>query len=87
MSEQVPQGSLSSRVAEEIRVALARQRKTQRSLADDLGVSAMWVSTRLSGVQEIGLNDVERIARALNISVAHLIPVAVLSHDVVAGAA
>lgn len=74
MSEQVPQGSLGARIAEEVRVALARQRKTQRALADDLGVSVMWVNDRVNCVKEIGVNDMEKIARALKIPVADLLP-------------
>lgn len=58
---------------------LARQRKTQRALADELGVSAPWVNYRLTGVQEIGLNDLERMAQALGVSLAELIPAAVLA--------
>ena len=79
MSERVPQGSLSYRAAEEVRVALARQNKTQRSLADALGVSAMWVNDRVNSETEIGLNDLEKIAQVLKIPVADLIPAEVLA--------
>lgn len=75
MSERVPSGSLSQRVAEEVRVALARQNKSQRTLADDLGVSPPWLNYRLTGVQEIGLNDLERIAGGLGLRVCDLMPV------------
>lgn len=81
MSERVPAGSLSYRAAEEVRVALARQNKTQRSLADDLGVSAMWVNDRVNSATEIGLNDLERIAQALKIPVADLIPAEILAGE------
>lgn len=74
MSERVPPASLSEYVAEEIRVALARQRKSQRSLADDLGVSVMWINGRVNCETEISLGDLERIAGALNLSVGDLIP-------------
>lgn len=84
MSEQVPEGSLSARIAEEVRVALARQRKTQRALADDLGVSVMWVNDRVNCVKDISLNDLEKIAKALNVALADLIPADVVA---VAGAA
>lgn len=87
MSDPVPQGSLGARIAEEVRVALVRQRKTQRALADDLNVSAMWVSDRVNCQKEIGLNDLEKIAQALNIPVADLIPADAISAPAVAGAA
>lgn len=87
MSEQVPDGSLSARVAEEVRVALARQRKTQRALADDLGVSIMWVNDRVNCVKEIGLNEIERIAGALDLRVAELVPSDALIGGSVDGAA
>jgi transcriptional regulator with XRE-family HTH domain len=81
MSERVPPGSLSDRVAEEIRVALARQKKSQRALADDLGVSVPWLNYRLTCTQEITLNDMERVAKALKIPVAELIPADVLAAE------
>lgn len=81
------EGSLSYKVAEELRAMLARQRKTQRSLAEDLGVSLPWVNYRLTGHQEIGLNDLERMARALKVPIADLIPPHVLADGPVAGAA
>lgn len=65
--------SLSERVAEEIRAVLARRRKSGRSLADDLGVSQTWMSTRLNGTTPIDLNDLERIAIALDVDVADLV--------------
>lgn len=87
MSERVPPGSLSYRVAEEVRVALARQKKSQRALADDLGVSVPWLNYRLTCTQEIGLNDLERMAKALNVPVSELIPADALADEPVAGVA
>lgn len=87
MSEQVPQGSLSARIAEEVRVALARQRKTQRALADDLGVSVMWVNDRVNCVKDIGLNDLEKIAKALNVPLAELVPADIFTSGAVVSAA
>lgn len=87
MSDPVPQGSLGARIAEEVRVALARQRKTQRALADDLGVSVMWVNDRVNCQKEIGVNDLEKIAQALNIPVADLIPLGAIAPASVAGVA
>jgi transcriptional regulator with XRE-family HTH domain len=66
--------TLSEQVAEEIRAMLGRKRVTGRELARRLGVSQPWVSQRLTGHQEIGLNDLERIADALDVEVAELLP-------------
>lgn len=66
--------TLSDLVAEEIRAVLGRRRMSGAALARTLGVSAMWVSYRLSGKQPIDLNDLERIATALDVPVGALIP-------------
>src|SRR5690554_4433352 len=66
--------SLSERVAEEIRAMLARRRVSGRELARRLGVSSPWVSNRLTGHLEIGLDELQRIADALEVEVADLLP-------------
>lgn len=66
---------------------LARKNKSQRSLADDLGVSVPWLNYRLTCTQEITLNDAERIATALGVPVAELLPAGLLAEEPVAGAA
>jgi len=66
--------SLSERVAEEIRVVLARRRIRQSQLARELGVSEQWISVRLLGKQPIDLNDLAQIAEALGVQVTDLIP-------------
>ncbi len=66
--------TLSERVAEEIRAALARRRMSGRQLATNLGVSQTWMSSRLSGATPIDLNDLERIAAAMSVEVADLLP-------------
>jgi transcriptional regulator with XRE-family HTH domain len=65
---------LTESVAEEIRVALARRRMRQSHLARQLGTSDQWLSIRLRGIQPIDLNDLQRIAAALGVSVVDLIP-------------
>lgn len=65
---------LSQRVAEEIRSWMGRRRMSGAELARRLKVSSAWVSYRLTGTQEIGLNDLEHIATALNVEVADLMP-------------
>lgn len=66
--------SLSELVAEEIRAVLGRRRMSGRQLANALGVSQTWMSTRLSGATPIDLNDLDRIARVLGLDVAALLP-------------
>lgn len=65
---------LSSRVAEEIRVWMTRRRMSGAALARALNVSTAWVSYRLTGSQEIGLNDLQRIASALEVDPMDLFP-------------
>jgi transcriptional regulator with XRE-family HTH domain len=67
-------GTLSSEVAEEIRAMMGRKRVSGARLAQMLGVSAAWISYRLSGTQPIDLNDLQRIARALEVPVGALLP-------------
>lgn len=66
--------TLSEYVAGEIRATMARQRKSGRQLAAALGASQTWVSSRLSGATPIDLNDLARIAEALGIFAADLLP-------------
>jgi transcriptional regulator with XRE-family HTH domain len=68
--------TLTMQVAEEIRVAMLRRRITGAKLAHDLGVSAAWVSYRLTGTQPIDLNDLQRIADVLGVGVIDLLPAA-----------
>lgn len=67
------EATLSARVAEEIRVLMARRRMKQSQLARLLGVNDQWVSVRLRGAQEIGLNDLQAIAAALGVQPAALL--------------
>lgn len=66
--------SLTEQVAEEIRALIARRRVRQSHLARKLGVSEQWISVRLRGVQPIDLNDLQRIAEALDVAVVDLLP-------------
>jgi transcriptional regulator with XRE-family HTH domain len=66
--------TLSDRAAEEIRAALARRRISGSELARRIGVSHTWVTNRLAGHREIGLNDLQRIADALDAQVTDLLP-------------
>ena len=69
-----PDATFSEMIAEEIRVAMHRRRISQRQLAAHLHVSQSWISYRLTGAQEIGVNDLRMIADALGINVLDLIP-------------
>lgn len=66
--------SLTLRVAEEIRVAMVRRGFNGAKLARALGVSAAWVSYRLTGAQAIDLDDLARISSVLGVSPMDLIP-------------
>lgn len=56
-----------------VRVELARRNETQSSLAAAIGKSAAWLSQRLSGDVQIGLDDVDAIAAGLDLTPAELI--------------
>lgn len=72
--------TLSDLVAEEIRVVMARRKLSARGLADLLGVSPSWVSYRLNGKQVIDVNELERIALALEVPILSLLPVTEVPH-------
>lgn len=65
---------LSARAADEIMAWLGRRRMSKSQLARHLGVSHTWVTNRINGSQEIGLNELQRIAAALNVEIGELIP-------------
>ncbi len=67
-------GSLTQRVAAQIRAVMAYNQIRQSHLARTMGVTEQWLSVRLRGVQPIDLNDLERIAKALGVEVSSLIP-------------
>ncbi len=58
---------LSARVAAEIRAEMGRQRRSGRSLAAELGWGQMYLSRRLSGRAPFNLDDVEAIAKRLEV--------------------
>lgn len=60
---------------------LARKGMNKSELGRRLGVSHTWVTNRLAGHQEIGLNDLDRIASALDVPVSALLPAAVRPND------
>lgn len=67
-------GSLAEHAAAHLRAEMARREITSQRLADQLGVSDMWVSRRMRGKTQITMEDLERLAEALGISVASFLP-------------
>lgn len=66
--------SLRERTAEEIRVLLARRNISAAELARRTGLKQPYVSRRMTGDVAWDIDDLERIARALNVEVADLLP-------------
>ena len=92
MSNRTPRrlkGSLSDAIAEEIRVLLTRRMMTQTELAEKLGMSLQALNYRLTGTQELGVNEVAEIAKHLGVEPLDLIPTElpadVISEDVISG--
>lgn len=66
--------SLSAYAAEEVRVLLVRRKMKQTELAARLGVTEMWLSRRLRGVQPLTLDELAQIAEALGVYPTDLLP-------------
>lgn len=66
--------SFSAEVAAEIRAVMGRRGVRQSQLARMLGTTDVWLSVRLRGVQAIDLNDLWRIADALDVPVVDFMP-------------
>ncbi len=65
--------TLNTSVAAQIRAELGRQQLSQAALARRIGWTTATVSRRLRGVQQLSVQDVEDIARALGTTAADLI--------------
>lgn len=74
MSTKSAPNRLQLGVAKEIRVALARQDRRASDLARSLQVADKWVSQRLRGITPMTVDDLERIAQALDVSPSDLLP-------------
>jgi DNA-binding Xre family transcriptional regulator len=72
--------SLNERVAEEIRVMLARRNISAAELARRTGITQRSMSRRITGEKAIDLLDLEKIARALEVEVTTLLPARDLNH-------
>ena len=66
--------SINDLVAEEIRVHLARRRMSASDLARLTGMTQRAISRRLTGEKVIDVDDLEKIAKVLNLEVAELLP-------------
>jgi transcriptional regulator with XRE-family HTH domain len=69
--------ALNRAVAAQIRSLLGVRMLRQAQLASRMGVTEVWLSRRLREVQAMSLDDVERIAQALELAPAELIASAV----------
>lgn len=58
----------------ELRAEVARQGLTQQQLADRLGVRQWWVSKRLRGHVQVSADELVRLAEALGVEPAQLLP-------------
>jgi transcriptional regulator with XRE-family HTH domain len=74
MNEGSAQGRLGPAVAEEVRALLARRRISGVQLAKQIGKSQPYFSRRLNGAVSFDLDDLEAIAKVLEINVTDLIP-------------
>lgn len=68
------EASLTVQVAAEIRAWMGRHKMSQRALAAELGLSPASMHARIHGTQEIGLNELDQIAKALGVTVQDLMP-------------
>lgn len=66
--------SLNERVAEEVRVTLARRRLSASELARRMGVTQPYISRRLTGDITISIDDLEKMADALEVEITALLP-------------
>jgi DNA-binding Xre family transcriptional regulator len=65
---------LRATIAEEIRALLARRRINGVALAVQIGRSQSYVSRRLTGETAFDVDDLERIAKVLGVTVSQLLP-------------
>lgn len=65
---------IRERVAEELRVLLARRRMSATELARRTQITQPYLSRRMTGEIAFDLDDLEKIARALGVKVLDLLP-------------
>lgn len=59
--------------AANIRAELGRQNKTRAALAREMGVTEMWVSRRVNAQTPLTVDDLTRIADALDVATTDLL--------------
>lgn len=69
-----PVSDLRQRVAGEMRAVLGREKISQTALAETLNENQQWVSRRVNAEVAITLDDLERIAAALDVPLSTLLP-------------
>ena len=65
---------LDGAVSEEVRAMIARRRVSQKALAEEVGMTPMALSRRLSGAVSISAGELVRLADALGCRPADLLP-------------
>src|SRR5690348_2258266 len=70
-----PSEHAASTVADEVRVALARRRKSQGWLADQIGLHSSTFSRRMSGHTSFTLDELTAISAALGVPLGQLLGV------------
>ena len=68
-----PTTSVTGTVGDELRAEIARQRKSARELAPQIGKSHTWLARRLRGETAMSIEDVVLIAKALSVDPVPLI--------------
>ena len=63
----------TTQIAANIRAELGRQNKTRAALARDMDVTEMWVSRRLNAQTPLTVDDLTRIANALDVATTDLL--------------
>lgn len=71
-----PVSGLRDAIAEAVRVEMARQRKTQRALADETGLSQSYIARRMTGEMAFNTDDLALISAALGVPISTLLPTA-----------
>lgn len=75
MREVDPLTGLREKIAEAVRVEMARARVSQRVLAERTGLSQSAISRRMTGETAFDLDDLEKMAAALGIPTSTLMSV------------
>ena len=70
----VEAATLDQKIAEELRVVLARRHMSGRQLAAELGWGQMYLARRLNGRVTFSMMDLYQLTKALNISLQSLLP-------------